>query len=144
MPDIVKSMIKDIETYYNITSVKAGNNNLYVMGNFLNKDVEQSKNTLYLSGVSYEVLGNGTKVINQFPMKGTSVNGKVFLLTNGDKYEIPNITNYSRKNVINLAKLLNIEYSFEGNGYVTSYTVDVNENGKPIKINAILNDKYTE
>ena len=77
-------------------------------------------------------------------MRGTSVNGKVFILTNGDSYEIPNITNYSRKNVINLAKLLNIEYSFEGNGYVTSYTVDVDEHGKPIKINAVLNDKYTE
>ena len=77
-------------------------------------------------------------------MRGTSVNGKVFLLTNGDSYEIPNLVGYSRKNVINLAKLLNIEYNIEGNGYVTSYTVDVNENGKPIKINAVLNDKYKE
>ena len=144
MPDIVKSIIKDIETYYNITAVEANNNSIYVMGNFLNKDIEQVKNTLYLSGVSYEVIGNGNKAINQFPMRGTSVNGKVFILTNGDSYEIPNITNYSRKNVINLAKLLNIEYSFEGNGYVTSYTVDVDEHGKPIKINAVLNDKYTE
>ena len=36
---------------------------------------------------------------------------------------------------------MKLDYSIEGNGYVESYTVDVNEEGKPIKVNAILNDK---
>lgn len=144
MPDIIKSIIKDIETYYNLTSVEANNNNIYIMENFLNKDVEASKNILNLSNVKYEVLGDGERIINQYPMKGTSVNGKVFLLTNGSNISIPNITGYSRKQVINLAKLLNIEYDINGSGYVSTYTADVNEEGKIVKINVQLNDKYIE
>lgn len=144
MPDIVKSTIKDIETYYNLTSVEASSNNIYIMENFLNKDVEVSKNILNLSNIKYEILGDGNKVINQYPIKGSSVNGRVFLLTNGNNISIPNITGYSRKQVVNLAKLLNVEYSINGSGYVTTYTVDVNEEGKTVKINAELNDKYIE
>ena len=41
-------------------------------------------------------------------------------------------------------KILNIEYNIEGNGYVSTYQVDVDENGKPIKINILLIDKYQE
>lgn len=144
MPDIIKSIIKDIETYYNLTSVEANNNSIYIMENFLSKDVEVAKNMLNLSNVKYEILGDGNKVINQYPMKGSSVNGKVFLLTNGNNISVPNLTGYSRKQVINLAKLLNVEYNINGSGYVSAYAVDVNEEGKIIKINAELNDKYIE
>lgn len=144
MPDIIKSIIKDIETYYNLTSVEADNNSIYIMENFLSKDVEVAKNMLNLSNVKYEILGDGNKVINQYPMKGSSVNGKVFLLTNGNNISIPNITGYSRKQVVNLAKLLNLEYSINGSGYVSTYTVDVDEEGKIVKINVELNDKYIE
>lgn len=144
MPDIIKSMIKDIETYYNLTSVEVNNNNVYIMENFLNKDIEAAKNTLNLSNVKYDVLGDGNRVINQYPIKGSSVNGKVFLLTNGSNITIPNITGYSRKQVINLAKLLNVEYNINGTGYVSTYAVDINEQGKIVKINAELNDKYIE
>lgn len=144
MPDIIKSIIKDIETYYNLTRVEASSNNIYIMENFLNKDVESAKNMLNLSNIKYEVLGDGNKVINQYPIKGSSVNGKVFLLTNGNNITIPNITGYSRKQVVNLSKLLNIEYNIDGSGYVSTYTVDINEEGKIIKINAQLTDKYID
>lgn len=141
MPDMVKSMIKDIETYYNLTSIEVDNNSVYIMDNFLNKDIEVSKNILNLNGVGYDVIGNGNKVINQYPLKGSSVNGKVLLLTNGSNITIPNIIGYSRKSIVNLANILGIEYNVEGTGYVQTYTVDVDESGKPIKINATLTDK---
>ncbi len=140
MPSMIKSMIKDIETYYNLTSIEA-NNNTYIIDNFLNKDVEIVKNTLNIKGINYEIIGDGNKVINQYPLKGSSVNGKVLLLTNSKNKVVPNVIGYSRKTLINLANLLNIDYNIEGNGYVESYTVDVDENNNPIKINAILKDK---
>ena len=77
-------------------------------------------------------------------MNGTIVNFKIFILTNSDKIQIPNIVGYSRKDGINLAKLLGIDYSIDGNGYVSSYTVDVDENGKIVKLNMVLKDKYIE
>lgn len=141
MPDMIKSTIKDIETYYNLTSVEVDGNSIYTMENFLNKDVEVSKNILNLKGVQFEVIGDGTKIVNQYPLKGTEVNGKVFLVTNGDNKSVPNIIGYSRKSAVNLANILGLEYNIEGNGYVNSYTVDVDESGKPVKINMILSDK---
>ena len=89
MPDMIKSTIKDIETYYNLTSVEADNNNIYIMENFLNKDIEASKNALNLKGISYEVIGDGNKVINQYPIAGAKSNGKVFLVTNSNNINVP-------------------------------------------------------
>ena len=93
---MIKSTIKDIETYYNLTSVEADNNNIYIMENFLNKDIEASKNALNLKGISYEVIGDGNKVINQYPISGAKSNGKVFLVTNSNNINVPNIVGYSR------------------------------------------------
>lgn len=142
MPDMIKAMIKDIETYYNLTSVEADNNSIYNMENFINQDIEMTKNILNLANVKYEVIGDGKKVINQYPIVGTSVNGKVFLLTNSNNISVPDLIGYSRKSVINLSKLLNIECSINGTGYVSAYNVDVDENGRPIKINAELHEKF--
>lgn len=144
MPNILKSILQDIETYYNITKINTNVNDLYKMENFLNKDIEFVKNKLNLLGINYEVIGTGTKVTSQYPSIGTIVNGKIFIKTNSDDINIPNITGYSRKDVVNLMKILNIEYNIEGNGYVSTYQVDVDENNKPIKINILLTDKYKE
>ena len=114
------------------------------MPNFLNNNVDNVKNTLSLAGVKYEVIGDGTKVINQYPLSGTIVNGRVFIITNSNNIGIPNMTGYSRKDAINLAKILNVEYNLEGNGYVNNYSVELDSNGKVTKINMTLSDKYIE
>ena len=54
------------------------------------------------------------------------------------------MTGYSRKDAINLAKILNVEYNLEGNGYVNNYSVELDSNGKVTKINMTLSDKYIE
>ena len=41
-----------------------------------------------------------------------------------------------------LSKSINVDYNIDGNGYVCEYNVDVDENGRPVKINALLKDKY--
>ena len=144
MPDMIKSIIKDVETYYNIAKINSNTITSYTMPNFLNNNIENVKSALDTSNFKYEIIGDGKKVIGQYPMNGTIVNGKIFILTNSYKIQIPNIVGYSRKDGINLAKLLGIDYSIDGNGYVSSYTVDVDENGKIVKLNMVLKDKYIE
>lgn len=144
MPDMIKSIIKDVETYYNIAKINSNTITSYTMPNFLNNNIENVKSALDTSNFKYEIIGDGKKVIGQYPMNGTIANGKIFILTNSDKIQIPNIVGYSRKDGINLAKLLGIDYSIDGNGYVSSYTVDVDENGKIVKLNMVLKDKYIE
>ena len=142
--DMLKSILTDIETYYNIAKVNNQSNKVYNMDNFINKDIEYAKTKLNENARQYEVIGNGKKVTAQYPTKGSIVNGKIFLLTNDDNKNVPNIVGYSRKDALALVKLLNLDYSIEGNGYVTEYTVEVDQNLKPTKINMKLSDKYQE
>ena len=140
--EMLKSILTDIETYYSVTRINTDKNKVYTMENFINKDIDIVKNKLNSLSIKFEVIGNGKKVTNQYPKKGNIVNGRVFLLTNDSNKNIPNISNYSRKEVINLMDLLNLDYSIEGNGYVSEYKVDVDKEGKPVKVNVKLNDKY--
>ena len=74
----------------------------------------------------------------------TIVNGRVFIMTNSNNISVPNIKGYSRKDAINLTKVLGVEYSLEGNGYVNDYAVELDSNGKVTKINMKLTDKYIQ
>ena len=142
--DMLKSILTDIETYYNIARVNTDSKKTYTMGNFINKMTDSAKAVLDQNGIKYEVIGTGTKIVNQYPKKNTIVNGKVFLVTNDDNRNVPNMVGYSRKDAINLCKLFNIEYTIEGNGFVSEYSVELDENQKPRKINLKLSDKYQE
>ena len=142
--DMLKSILTDIETYYNITRVNTDSKKTYTMGNFINKMTDSAKAVLDQNQIKYEVIGTGTKIVNQYPKKNTIVNGKVFLVTNDDNRNVPNMVGYSRKDAINLCKLFNIEYTIEGNGFVSEYSVELDENQKPRKINLKLSDKYQE
>ena len=106
--DMLKSILTDVETYYNITRVNTDSKKTYTMDNFINKDIDIAKNILDSNGVKYEIIGQGRKIVNQYPNKKTIVNGRVFLITNDDNKNVPNIVGYSRKDAINLCKLLTI------------------------------------
>ena len=142
--DMLRSILTDIETYYNITRINTDRKNIYYMGNFINKTIDSAKANLDLNAIQYEVIGQGNKIVNQYPKKGTIVNGKVFLVTNDENKNVPNMVGYSRKDAINLCKLFNIDYDIEGNGYVTEYNVELDENDKVNKITMKLSDKYQE
>ena len=142
--DMLRSILTDIETYYNITRIKTDSNKIYTMENFVNKNIDAAKSVLDSKGVKYEVIGKGTKIIDQYPSANIVVNGKVFLVTNDATKTIPNIVGYSRKDAVNLMKLLNLKYTIEGNGYVAEYQVEVDKNNVPVKVNLKLSDKYKE
>ena len=142
--DMLKSILTDIETYYNIAKVNTDSKKVYKIENFINKDTEYAKNILNINGIAYEVIGSGTKIVSQYPKKNTIVNGKVFLLTNDNNKNVPNMVGYSRKDAISLCKILNVEYTIEGNGYVSEYSVELDETQKVKKINLKLSDKYQE
>ena len=139
--DMLKSILTDIETYYNFNKINTNSSNVYKMDNFINKTTDVSKNALNALKIKYEVIGNGTKIINQYPQSGSTVNGKVFLVTNDVNINIPNLVGYSRKEVVNLMKLLNLDYTIEGNGYVKEYKVETDETKKIKKVVLKLEDK---
>ena len=97
--------------------------------------------------IIYNGLGNGNKIIDQYPKKGVSVlsNDKVILTTNDKNITLPSLENWSKKDCINLFNLLKIKYSITGDGFVTSQSVEPGEvvtEGMEIEIE--LKNKYIE
>ena len=137
MADAVKSLIQDIEAYYNLTNVRANTNSVKMTENYSNKNINDVKTILEQNGINYEIIGDGDIVINQYPKENNYVDGKLLLKTNGNIGEA-NLSNYSSKLLKNYCKLINAECNISGSGYVTNYNYEKDESGKIIKVNAEL------
>ena len=70
-------------------------------------------------------MGGGNRIIEQYPSVGSTVLSydKVFFLTNGNDFLMPDVTGWSRIDVIRLCKLLGISYELDGYGYVVEQSV---------------------
>ncbi|TKN91173.1 penicillin-binding protein [Enterococcus faecium] len=70
------------------------------------------------SGLQPVVIGNGKKVQKQSTANGDQlISGeKLILYTGGDKL-MPDVTGWSKANIMKLGKILGIEVSFDGDGY---------------------------
>ena len=71
------------------------------------------------------IIGNGTKVVGQYPKKGTTVSAgtKVFVVTNELTYTMPDVTGWSSTEFVDFCNLLGVEYILNGYGYVTSTSI---------------------
>ena len=75
--------------------------------------------------INVVVIGNGKYIINQYPLKNSTVleNGKLFLVTNGLEIKIPNLTGWSLTDVKNYCNLIGLKLEYSGYGYVTSQSL---------------------
>lgn len=143
MSNCVKSLIQDLEAYYNLTNVNTNTKKYYQVENYLNKNINEVKNILTVNEIQYEIIGDGDKVINQYPFAGSLVNGKLLLMTNGNFTE-NNLIGLSSKTVNHYCKMVNIPCNVKGNGYVTSYNYQKDPTGKVILININMDQKYKD
>ena len=126
----VNGLIKDTGTYLGIKSDKIDNELIqFNAGSYKNKKVEIVKNELEKNKIEVIVIGTGDKIINQYPNSSTILNegDKVFLLTNGNSYTMPDMNSWSRADVSAYASLTNIKFNFTNYGYVTSTSKKVGE-----------------
>lgn len=123
----VKKVIKNTANYLNVnnTTVIEEKNINYTMENFINTKTNDVTQKLTEKGIKYVLIGDGEKIIKTYPSKDNVVNTNehIFLLTSGTNYKMPNIKNYSLKDVLELCELLDINIVTDGNGYVKSYSI---------------------
>lgn len=122
----VKEIVNNISKYYgneeeNTNKVVVKD---YKLPSFVNKKLETVKNTLSMNGINYQVIGNGDKVIKQYPEKKEVITNKdtVYLITNGN-VEVPSVINLSSKVAKNILELLGIKVNLDGVGYVVEQSV---------------------
>jgi len=94
--------------------------------------VSQAKAQLKSRSLNVEVVGGGTKVVQQVPASGAAVHPaqKVYLITEQrDKLKIPDMTGISLRDALEIASVLDVRVTVKGEGYVSSQK-EVTNNGE--------------
>lgn len=146
--DATTSVIQSIVKYYNMNSNDDNDedkNQVITVSSYLNQNVDVIASELEASNIKVIRIGDGTKVAGQYPESGSKIvsGDKVFLVSDGANRKLPDINGWSRADVAALCDLLGIKVTFEGYGYVTTYspgkdTLITND----FSLNVVLSDKY--
>ena len=135
-------------TYLNIYGdVKETDEESFVIDSYLSDSVEDTVKELTDSKMIPVVIGEGEKVVNQFPQKGSvlNLNNKVFLLTNGSKFKMLDIKGWSRSEVITYTNFLGMDVIFEGTGYVSEFSIEKDtELTSDMILNVTLSPKFVD
>ena len=92
----------------------------------LSMNKEKAENTLEEYGADLYLIGDGERIIAQFPEKGEDLytGEKVFLLTDGTTIYVPNFTGWTRKDLINYWNLTKLPIVIDGYGVVYEQSIE--------------------
>ena len=122
----ITSAVDEIVSYSNISDTKTPSNiKLNTLDNYISLKTNESSQKVTDLGFNSVVIGNGDYIIKQYPTKGSKLteNTKVFLLTNGNEYIMPNIIGWSLNEVKTYCKLVGINIQYNGSGYVKNQSI---------------------
>ncbi len=145
--DAVKEVVVNLSKYYGYkTEEEVEKLNAYQMDSFVNHSLDDAKSTLEGKELQTKVLGNGNKVLLQYPNAGANVykGDQIFLVTNDSKITLPNVVGYSSKLATSLLEILGIKVKTDGTGYVTSQSLpEGSEITKGMEVTLTLAPKFT-
>ena len=127
----VTSAVESIANYANITNTQSDLDlsKIINLSNYMSSSVETTVSELEKLNLKVVKIGNGSVVINQYPLKNTKVlvESKVFLLTDGGEYSMPDMTGWSTSEVMSFCNLIGLNYTFSGYGVVKEFNLPVGE-----------------
>ena len=149
MSTVVKEIVTNISSYYDIYDGEeqvSKKLDKYTILSYKNKKTEDIINSLSSSGIRIVVIGEGDKVIDQYPKSGSVLTSKdmVILVTNDDTHvKVPDLNGYSLSQVKTILSYLNIKYDIQGNGYVYDQSISKDTYiDKDMTITVYLKDYY--
>lgn len=124
---VVTNVVEEVAKYKNITETENAldYSKIITLDNYISIDLATTVNNLNSIGLNPIVIGDGPKIINQYPLKGNILvaGSKVLLLTNGNNYVMPDVTGWSRSDIVTFCKLIHLDYEINGNGKVVSTSI---------------------
>lgn len=142
---IIKEMVESVVTYKNLSDkdTNIDDSKIINVASYVNRKVDDVINELESFGLTPIVIGDGEYIVNQYPKKDSLVlkDSKVFLVTNGNSYIMPEVIGWSHNEISSFAKLLNLSYNIDGYGKVSKVSVSA---GEIIDITKVLNIKLEE
>ena len=142
---MTQSVMESIAKYKGLIGSNNGDDEMikYELQNYINLNTEDVKKDLETKELDVVILGNGDRIIKQYPSANTTVlsGDKVFLLTNDTEIVMPDLTGYSRIEAITLLDMLNVTYEIDGYGFVTEQSIEPGSKLSDI-IKLTLKQKY--
>ncbi len=127
LADITTVAIEEIASYAKITDEEINHvvSSKITLDNYISDKVSDVVVDLGNLSLLPVVIGDGTYVTNQYPLKNSTVfsSDKVFIKSNSENIVMPDITGYSASDVKTLANLMGIKYQIEGYGYVNGQSI---------------------
>lgn len=144
--ETVKSIVLNTSKYLKIfdTSEEKDISN-YTVENYVNEKTSVVREKLDKVNEKYMVIGNGEKVIKQYPNISSIINKNdiIILLTDDeDSYVLPDIKGFSKKQAQMVCNILEINCTFDGYGYVSSQSVSNIKVTKGMEVVISLKDIY--
>ena len=104
---------------------KTNNYAEYTMPSLVNHSLDYAKNKLSGMKVEKVIIGNGDNIISQYPDGGESIisNQNIFLMSDGTKITMPDMSGWTMKDITAFWKLTGIEIQMEGSGSVYKQSV---------------------
>jgi penicillin-binding protein 2B len=142
-----KEMITNITKYLNLfdDGTMKSKVQTYTLDSYKSKQTSKIVSELTEKNIAVTQIGNGDKIIGQYPASGSKLLSydKVILITNDQVKTIPNLTGWSKKDAINILKLLSVNYEVEGSGYVIEQSIPVGTQiTDNMSVKITLKDKY--
>ena len=123
----VVNIVRDIATYKNISDRPSDidRTKIVKIENYVNRPRTETVRQLRSFGLDPIVIGNGEIIVKQSPRRDTSViaGSKVFLLTNGNEFKMPNAIGWHSSEIISFANMLNLPYTINGYGRVRKLSI---------------------
>ena len=141
--DVVNNIIKYYGGSEETVSIQT---NSYKLPNLVNKTTDYARTTLEANQMKYEIIGNGDKIIKQFPKSNTIITNydKIFLITNDEDLKVPNVVGLSSKNAKAILEYLGFKVKLDGVGYVENQSIAPGEKIEKKEIVLTLKTKYVE
>jgi penicillin-binding protein 2B len=121
---VFNSVMKNSLQYMNIEPVKTKKAASIMLPNISKQTPDVAKKTLEELGLEVIVMGNGTKIIDQLPKKGSKVleGEKIVLKTDGELI-MPDLTGWSLRDTIKVANLAALKLNPVGKGFVVKQNI---------------------
>jgi len=125
--EVITDLIESVAKYKNLDERENDKDEtkIVTIPNLLSKSIQYANSTLTSLGINPIIIGDGGTVVETYPEKDTvtSINSKLFILTNGSNITMPDMTNWSSKDLIAFCNLIGLKYNLSGYGYVSSTSI---------------------
>ena len=124
---VVSSTIEDVANIVEVTKGQSDvdSSKIIEISQYISRETANVVEDLKKLGLSPVVIGNGTYVTNQNPLKGSKVisGSKVFIQTNDTTITMPDVAGWSTNELIRFCDFIGLSYTLNGYGKVLSTNI---------------------